>query len=260
MPSATSRAIEPVGITSTGARSSLPSRMTEPLPNCRSIWASADSRAFSRFSGEGMVCSLCSRSVACRLSRSTPRVGGDAATRRVVSFDVVHARDGLRHSSSLLTRPVDRHVLDSAVQEPTRASNRCSTTRRGEVSRRATRVFETRQRRRGSRRPTPWRRSRGTSVSSHSASHTSRGGMPASSACAAVRSAELRGTRSATSALALRAELVSDGAIEFASTHRGVTLSAGRVRRRPTRPDRRGRRRGRSECPRARRCGLRLRA
>jgi len=38
----------------------------------------------------------------------------------VVSFDVVHARDGLRHSSSLLARAVNRHVLDSAVQEPTR--------------------------------------------------------------------------------------------------------------------------------------------
>ena len=47
MPSATSRAIEPVGITSTGTRASSPSRMTVPLPNCRSIWASAASSAFS---------------------------------------------------------------------------------------------------------------------------------------------------------------------------------------------------------------------
>jgi hypothetical protein len=30
------------------------------LPNCRSIWARADSRAFSRSAGEGMTCSLCS--------------------------------------------------------------------------------------------------------------------------------------------------------------------------------------------------------
>src|SRR5690242_15979088 len=55
MPSATSSAIDPVGTTSTGARSSLPSRMTEPLPNCRSIWASAVSSAFSRSAGVGIV-------------------------------------------------------------------------------------------------------------------------------------------------------------------------------------------------------------
>ena len=46
-PSATSSAIEPVGITSTGTRVSSPRRMTEPLPNCRSIWRRAVSRAFS---------------------------------------------------------------------------------------------------------------------------------------------------------------------------------------------------------------------
>src|SRR5215469_9356426 len=46
-PRATSRAIEPVGITSTGTRACSPSRMTEPLPNCRSIWTSAASRALS---------------------------------------------------------------------------------------------------------------------------------------------------------------------------------------------------------------------
>jgi hypothetical protein len=47
MPSATSSAMDPVGITSTGARASSPSRMIAPLPNCRSIWASAVSRDFS---------------------------------------------------------------------------------------------------------------------------------------------------------------------------------------------------------------------
>jgi hypothetical protein len=31
--------------------------MTEPFPNCRSIWASADSKDFSRSAGEGMTCS-----------------------------------------------------------------------------------------------------------------------------------------------------------------------------------------------------------
>ncbi len=48
MPSATSSAIAPVGITSSAARVSSPSRMTEPLPNCRSMLASAVSSAFSR--------------------------------------------------------------------------------------------------------------------------------------------------------------------------------------------------------------------
>src|ERR1017187_812731 len=47
MPSATSSEIAPVGITSIGARPSSPSRMIEPLPNCRSIWASAVSRDLS---------------------------------------------------------------------------------------------------------------------------------------------------------------------------------------------------------------------
>ena len=39
---------EPVGMTSTGGRPSSPRRMIEPLPNCRSIWPSAASRAFAR--------------------------------------------------------------------------------------------------------------------------------------------------------------------------------------------------------------------
>ena len=42
-----SRAIEPVGMTSTGTRVSSPRRMTEPLPNCRSLWRRAVSRALS---------------------------------------------------------------------------------------------------------------------------------------------------------------------------------------------------------------------
>src|ERR1700723_2680435 len=47
MPSATSSAMAPVGITSIGARTSSPSRMIEPRPNFRSIWASAVSRDLS---------------------------------------------------------------------------------------------------------------------------------------------------------------------------------------------------------------------
>src|SRR5439155_6583078 len=48
MPSATSRAIEPVGIAATWLTGLSPSRITEPLPNCLSICASARSSAFSR--------------------------------------------------------------------------------------------------------------------------------------------------------------------------------------------------------------------
>ena len=43
-----SREIDPVGITSSGARVSSPSRITEPLPNCFSMLASAASSALSR--------------------------------------------------------------------------------------------------------------------------------------------------------------------------------------------------------------------
>src|SRR5581483_4705628 len=47
MPSARSSAIDPVGIESTCILATSPSRMIAPLPNWRSIWASAVSRAFS---------------------------------------------------------------------------------------------------------------------------------------------------------------------------------------------------------------------
>src|SRR5215475_7031753 len=48
MPSATSRAIEPVGITAIAMAGRSPRRITEPLPNCLSICARARSSAFSR--------------------------------------------------------------------------------------------------------------------------------------------------------------------------------------------------------------------
>ena len=48
MPRATSRAREPVGITWTGGRESSPRRMTDPFPNCLSIWDSATWRALLR--------------------------------------------------------------------------------------------------------------------------------------------------------------------------------------------------------------------
>src|SRR5215475_5586197 len=47
-PSATSKAIEPVGITAIGTTGRSPRRITEPLPNCLSICARARSSAFSR--------------------------------------------------------------------------------------------------------------------------------------------------------------------------------------------------------------------
>src|SRR3712207_2336800 len=50
MPRAMSRAIEPVGMTLIACAALSPSRMTEPLPNCLSIWARAMSRALSRSS------------------------------------------------------------------------------------------------------------------------------------------------------------------------------------------------------------------
>src|ERR671927_216866 len=47
-PSATSRAMEPVVMTAVCTTGRSPSRITEPLPNCLSICASARSRALSR--------------------------------------------------------------------------------------------------------------------------------------------------------------------------------------------------------------------
>ncbi|CAM5734838.1 hypothetical protein SMICM304S_09930 [Streptomyces microflavus] len=47
-PRATSRAVDPVGMTSMGSFGRSPRRITAPLPNCRSIRASAASSAFSR--------------------------------------------------------------------------------------------------------------------------------------------------------------------------------------------------------------------
>src|SRR3984885_15587418 len=53
-PSAMSRPNEPVGIESTSyVAPASPKRMTEPLPNCFSIWLNAAARAFLRFSSMG---------------------------------------------------------------------------------------------------------------------------------------------------------------------------------------------------------------
>src|SRR3984885_14317418 len=54
-PSAISSPNDPVGIESTSyVAPASPKRMTEPLPNCFSIWLSAEARAFLRFSSMGI--------------------------------------------------------------------------------------------------------------------------------------------------------------------------------------------------------------
>ncbi|MNN44342.1 hypothetical protein D3C81_1586280 [compost metagenome] len=55
MPSAISSIREPVGIASTGSTTRSPMRITEPLPNCFSIWPRAAARARFLFSSIGLV-------------------------------------------------------------------------------------------------------------------------------------------------------------------------------------------------------------
>ncbi|KAG1322518.1 hypothetical protein G6F61_015189 [Rhizopus arrhizus] len=55
MPSAMSSISEPVGMASTGSTTRSPMRITEPLPNCFSIWPRAAARARFLFSSIGWV-------------------------------------------------------------------------------------------------------------------------------------------------------------------------------------------------------------
>jgi len=81
---------------------------------------------------------------------------------------------GGRQASNVDKRPESPHV-----QEPTPIEQSFDhATRRASVAD---------QRRRGSIRPTPWRREAGTSVSSHRANQISRGSTPSARASAAVR-------------------------------------------------------------------------
>src|SRR3954453_2541036 len=73
MPRAMSRAIEPVGMTFMATSGLSPRRMTEPLPNCLSIWARAMSRALSRSS----VAMMATFEVLGKLSGSTLGRGSD---------------------------------------------------------------------------------------------------------------------------------------------------------------------------------------
>src|SRR3954451_12494507 len=88
MPRATSRAIEPVGMTSIGGRLFSPRRITDPLPNWRSICARAVSSAFSRSAGAGMSSPL-ERALAERRADGVVGgvVAGDPAARALVIAD-----------------------------------------------------------------------------------------------------------------------------------------------------------------------------
>ena len=79
----------PVGMTSSGARVSSPRRITEPLPNCCSMLASAASSAFSR------------SPPAMDVVRPSVRLEGEPA----VFFIASDTREDLRQSSSPMSRP-----------------------------------------------------------------------------------------------------------------------------------------------------------
>src|SRR5438067_706626 len=92
MPRATSRAIEPVGITAMGARPSSPRRMTEPLPYCLSICARASSSALSLSGAAGMEVHLVGLSPpglcsVLQLSGPTLAAGSDNSRRDARSVD-----------------------------------------------------------------------------------------------------------------------------------------------------------------------------
>lgn len=119
---------------------------------------------------------------------------------------------------------------------------------------------ESRQRRRGSWRPTPCRRLSGTSISAQSASQMSRGGAPSSSASSAVLFPSGPSTRSFTNDVARAWNSVSTARRN--SLRRIVALyqpelSAAKARARSTPRGRRGRHPGRPEYPQAPRCDRR---
>src|SRR4051794_40808900 len=95
--------MEPVGMTSSGARVSSPRRITEPLPNCFSIWARATLRAWSR--SPAMSVHPCPGDV-------VPSVG--AACVGVVFVVGPDARPGHRH----LARPAGKAVDDPGPEPP----------------------------------------------------------------------------------------------------------------------------------------------
>ena len=114
MPRAKSSAIAPVGITSTGGRPSSPRRMTAPLPNWRSMWARAVSRAFSRSLGVAMV----SPSGRCR-----PSAAGVGC---LVVETLSGAPDNWICSSCDCGQPDDRTLTRTRVRIPATRRNGCN--------------------------------------------------------------------------------------------------------------------------------------
>src|SRR3954451_1996756 len=90
-PRAMSRATEPVGITFIATSGESPRRMTDPLPNCLSIWARAMSRALSRSSVAMMA------TFGCRCSGSSPTLGRGSDSFRGPSTSVDGRRTCGRH-------------------------------------------------------------------------------------------------------------------------------------------------------------------
>src|SRR3954468_15486320 len=107
MPSAMSRAIEPVGMTFMATSGLSPRRMTEPLPNCLSIWARAMSRALSRSS----VAMVATFEVLGKLSGSTLGRGSDNSGapadlwRAGLPVDATVGRTGVRLPGRHAARP-----------------------------------------------------------------------------------------------------------------------------------------------------------
>src|SRR5690349_20811152 len=129
-----SRAIEPVGMTFMATSGLSPRRMTEPLPNCLSIWARAMSRALSRSS----VAMMATFEVLGKLSGATLGRGSDNSGapadlwRTDLAVDATVGRTGVRlpgrhaagHGSpdsptrSAGSALLDRHLVLLADRQP----------------------------------------------------------------------------------------------------------------------------------------------
>src|SRR3954464_9325117 len=107
MPRAMSRAIDPVGMTFMATSGLSPRRMTEPLPNCLSIWARAMSRALSRSS----VAMMATFEVLGKLSGSTLGRGSDNSGAPAVLWRTVLPVDATVWRTPV--RLPGRHAADS---------------------------------------------------------------------------------------------------------------------------------------------------
>jgi len=154
------------------------------------------------------MCSFCARDAACRLSRLFRL--GETLRQGVMALRLVSTVGGTTDIGATISHTVQNKRSGPLVQKTTPASNESSTTRRKwcVVFRRG-RTRNVGQRRRGSCRPTPWRLSSGTSISAHSASQMSRGGVPSARASRAVRPPTALRPRSLTREEALSPNSVS---------------------------------------------------